>query len=95
VHSEYGIDEEEGKIDSLTFNQGVTGSRPVRPTKASKPTQKDYLGGNQRIVFRTTSTIFDTFILPVFPINCNIFAISWTYVLDDFQLLGNKTSYCC
>ena len=27
---------------SLTFNQGVTGSRPVRPTKARRP----YLPGN-------------------------------------------------
>ncbi len=29
---------------SLTFNQGVTGSRPVRPTKASRPSlQRNFI----------------------------------------------------
>jgi len=33
----------------FTFNQGVTGSRPVRPTKASKPTQLRSFEKNQGV----------------------------------------------
>jgi len=34
---------------SLTFNQGVTGSRPVRPTKVSKPTLLKNFEENQSV----------------------------------------------
>ena len=35
--------------NTLTFNQGVTGSRPVRPTKASKPSLLGIIKKNQGV----------------------------------------------
>jgi len=35
--------------ENHTFNQGVTGSRPVRPTKANKPTLLRYFEKNQGV----------------------------------------------
>ncbi len=36
-------------IGLLTFNQGVTGSRPVRPTKASRPALPGKFEKNQGV----------------------------------------------
>jgi len=36
-------------FEHLTFNQGVTGSRPVRPTKAGSPTLPRNFGKNQGV----------------------------------------------
>ncbi len=33
----------------LTFNQGVAGSRPARPTKANKPTLPEIFEKNQSV----------------------------------------------
>ena len=35
--------------EHLTFNQGVTGSRPVRPTKANRPTLPGNFQTNQGV----------------------------------------------
>jgi len=37
--------------EHLTFNQGVTGSRPVRPTNFSKPSVEPDFTGNQGVAF--------------------------------------------
>ncbi len=38
-----------GTHEHLTFNQGVTGSRPVRPTKASRPSLPGSFKKNQGV----------------------------------------------
>ncbi len=36
-------------VEHLTFNQGVTGSRPVRPTKVSKLSLPEHFEENQGV----------------------------------------------
>ncbi len=40
---------ESPRIEHLTFNQGVTGSRPVRPTKLNRPSLPGSFEENQGV----------------------------------------------
>jgi len=49
VYYANGVDDLGVFIDHLTFNQGVTGSRPVRPTKARRPSLPGSFEENQGV----------------------------------------------
>ncbi len=49
VYYANGVDDLGVFIDHLTFNQGVTGSRPVRPTKAGRPSLSGSFLKNQGV----------------------------------------------